>query len=137
LRNHTADLLRQVSKGAQITVTVNGTAVAEIIPVRATRRESISKRDLTILLTHHHADLGLRDELAALAGETKHDLDPIREALRKHGLLDTSVLSSPQRQDGPRYQRSARGGLHQRRDHCRTAGRVSLAAIGGPRIIRI
>ena len=78
LRNHTAEVLRQVSEGAHVTVTVNGTAVAEIIPVRATRRASISKRDLIVLLTHHQADPGLRDDLATLAGETTDDLDPIR-----------------------------------------------------------
>jgi prevent-host-death family protein len=78
LRNHTAEVLRQVSEGAHVTVTVNGSAVAEIIPVRATRRASMSKRDLIVLLAHHQADPGLRDDLAALAGETTDDLDPIR-----------------------------------------------------------
>ena len=78
LRNHTADVLRQVSEGAHVTVTVNGTAVAEIIPVRATRRASMSKPDLIGLLAHHQADPGLRGDLAALAGETTDDLDPIR-----------------------------------------------------------
>ena len=77
LRNHTAEVLRQVSEGAHVTVTVNGRAVAEIIPVRATRRPSMSKRDLIVLLAHHQADPGLRDDLAALAGETTDDLDPI------------------------------------------------------------
>jgi prevent-host-death family protein len=78
LRNHTAEVLRQVSEGAHVTVTVNGTAVAEIIPVRATRRASMSKRDLIVLLAHRQADPGLRDDLAALSGETTDDLDPIR-----------------------------------------------------------
>ena len=78
LRNHTADVLRQVSEGAHVTVTINGTAVAEIIPVRATRRASMSKRDLIDLLAHHQADPGLRDDLAALAGETTDDLDLLR-----------------------------------------------------------
>ena len=78
LRNHTADVLRQVSEGAHITVTVHGTPVAEIIPVRAMRRASMSKRDLIGLLTHHQADPGLRDDLATLAGETTDDLAGIR-----------------------------------------------------------
>jgi len=78
LRNHTADVLRQVSEGARVTVTVNGTAVAEIIPVRATRQASMCKGDLIAVLAHHQADPGLRDDLAALAGETTEDLDPIR-----------------------------------------------------------
>ena len=78
LRNHTAEVLRQVSEGAHVTVTVNGTPVAEIIPVRAMRCASMSKRDLIVLLAHHQADPGLRDDLAALAGETTDDLDSIR-----------------------------------------------------------
>ena len=78
LRNHTAEVLRQVSEGAHVTVTVHGTPVAEIIPVRARRRASMSKRDLVDLLTHHQADPGLRDDLAALAGESTDDLGPIR-----------------------------------------------------------
>jgi prevent-host-death family protein len=78
LRNHTADVLRQVSEGAHVTVTVNGTPVAEIIPVRAMRRPSMSKQDLIVLLARHQADPGLRDDLAALAGETTDDLGSIR-----------------------------------------------------------
>jgi len=78
LRNHTAEVLRQVSEGAHVTVTVNGTPVAEISPVRAMRRASMSKRDLIGLLANHQADPGLRDDLAALAGETTDDLGPLR-----------------------------------------------------------
>ena len=78
LRNHTAEVLRQVSEGARITVTVNGTPVAEISPVRGMRRASMSKRDLIVLLANHQADPGLRDDLAALAGETTDDLDSFR-----------------------------------------------------------
>jgi prevent-host-death family protein len=78
LRNHTADVLRQVSEGAHVTVTVNGTPVAEIVPVRAMRRTSMSKPDLVFLLANYQADPGLRDDLAALAGETTDDLDSIR-----------------------------------------------------------
>jgi len=78
LRNHTADVLRQVSEGAHVTVTVNGTPVAEIVPVRALRRASMSKSDLIALLAVHQADPGLRDDLASLAGETTDDLGPIR-----------------------------------------------------------
>ena len=78
LRNHTAEVLRQVSEGARVTVTVNGTPVAEISPVRGMRRASMSKRDLIVLLANHQADPGLRDDLAALAGETTDDLDSLR-----------------------------------------------------------
>jgi len=78
LRNHTAEVLRQVAEGAHVMVTVNGTPVAEISPVRAMRRASMSKSDLIVLLANHQADPGLRDDLAALAGETTDDLDSLR-----------------------------------------------------------
>ncbi|MDQ3358330.1 MAG: type II toxin-antitoxin system prevent-host-death family antitoxin [Actinomycetota bacterium] len=78
LRNHTAEVLRQVSEGARVTVTVNGTPVAEIGPLRSTRRRSMSKRDLLDMLARRRADPGLRDDLADLAGDTTDDLDPIR-----------------------------------------------------------
>jgi hypothetical protein len=38
----------------------------------------MSRRDLIVLLARHQADPGLRDDLAALAGETTDDLDAIR-----------------------------------------------------------
>ncbi len=66
-----------MSEGAHVTVTVNGTPVAEISPVRAMRRASISKRELIVLLANTQADPGLRDDLAALAGETTDDLDSL------------------------------------------------------------
>ncbi len=78
LRNHIAEVLRQVADGARVTVTVNGAAVAEISSVRETRPASISKRDLIALLAHHQADPGLRDDLAMLAGETSDELDSTR-----------------------------------------------------------
>jgi hypothetical protein len=42
------------------------------------RRPSMSKGDLIVLLAHHQADPDLRDDLAALAGETTDDLNSVR-----------------------------------------------------------
>ncbi|WP_029136809.1 type II toxin-antitoxin system Phd/YefM family antitoxin [Nakamurella lactea] len=78
LRNHTAEVLRQVSEGAAVTVTVNGAPVAVITRVRHGRRPSITKQDLIELLARHQADPALRDDLAVLAGDTTDDLDPLR-----------------------------------------------------------
>ena len=78
LRNHTADVLRQVADGARVVVTVNGMPVAEIGPVATTRRTSLPKRDVITLLTHHQADPGLRDDLTRLAGDSTDDLGPIQ-----------------------------------------------------------
>jgi prevent-host-death family protein len=76
LRNHTADVLRQVAGGTHVTVTVNGTPVAEISPARSTRPQFLSKAEFAELVLHQ-ADSGLTDDLEKLAGETTADLDPL------------------------------------------------------------
>ncbi len=77
LRNHTADVLRQVQAGTKVTITVNGTPVAEISPVRSARQQFLSKADLLEITTLRQADPGLRDDLDALAGDTTDDLDAL------------------------------------------------------------
>lgn len=74
LRDHTAEVLRQVSDGTSVTVTVNGTPVAAISPVRPGRRQFLSRADLADLLGRRQADPGLRDDLDDLAGDTTDDL---------------------------------------------------------------
>jgi prevent-host-death family protein len=77
LQNHTLEILRQVSAGTTVTITVHGTAVAEIRPVRATRNQFLTKADLISLISARQADPGLADDLERLAGETTDDLDPL------------------------------------------------------------
>jgi prevent-host-death family protein len=77
LRNHTAAVLRQVSDGTRVTITVNGKPVAEIGPVRATRPHFLTKADLIELMSHHQADPGLSRDLELLAGDTTDDLDAL------------------------------------------------------------
>lgn len=77
LRNHTAEVLRQVSGGTPVTITVNGLPVAEIRPVQSARGQFLSKAMLIEIMTRHQADPGLRDDLAALAGDTIDDLGPL------------------------------------------------------------
>jgi prevent-host-death family protein len=77
LRNHTADVLRQVAAGTRVTVTVNGKPVAEIGPVSGSRSASMPKSELVELLARHQTDPGLSDDLATLAGDTTDDLDPL------------------------------------------------------------
>ncbi len=77
LRNHTAEVLRQVAEGNPVTITVHGVPVAEISPVSTVRRPFIGKAELAAILTEKQSDAGLRDQLAALAGETTDDLDPL------------------------------------------------------------
>lgn len=78
LRNHTAEVLRRVEMGEQVTITSRGRPVAELIAVRAVRRRPIARAELVRRLDATQADPGLRGELAALAGETTDDLGPIR-----------------------------------------------------------
>ncbi|GGC89823.1 putative antitoxin VapB5 [Tersicoccus solisilvae] len=75
LRNHTAQVLRQVAEGSRVTVTVNGRPVAEIGPVRAGRPHYLTRADLVELLSRYQADPGLTHDLERLAGDTTDDLD--------------------------------------------------------------
>jgi prevent-host-death family protein len=76
LRNHTADVLRQVAEGTSVTITVHGVPVARIDPVRAPRKQFMSKAEFTELVSHRQADPGLRQDLQELAGETTDELGP-------------------------------------------------------------
>jgi prevent-host-death family protein len=78
LRNRTADVLRRVEAGEQVTITSRGRPVAELIPLRAVRRRPIGRAELARRLGSTQADSTLRDDLATLAGDTTDDLDPIR-----------------------------------------------------------
>lgn len=77
LRNHTADVLRQVSGGTSVTITVNGLPVAEIGPPRSRRARFLSRSELTDLLTRRRADPALAAELDELTGDTTDELDPL------------------------------------------------------------
>jgi prevent-host-death family protein len=77
LRNHTADVLRRVSAGGVVAVTVRGEVVAELHPPADARPRSWRRAELAAGLATVQADPGLRDDLRALAGETTDDLDPL------------------------------------------------------------
>ena len=67
-------MLKQLAGGTHVTVTVNGTPVAEIGPPRSTRRQYLSKAELAELV-QHQANSGLTGDLEKLAGETTAELD--------------------------------------------------------------
>jgi len=77
LRNDTAGVLRRVQAGEEVTVTVNGRAVAMITAVASRRRRWVTKSELIQRLETSQADPGLRDDLAELAGETTDELDDL------------------------------------------------------------
>jgi prevent-host-death family protein len=78
LRNRTADVLRRVEAGEQVTITSRGRPVAQLTQVHAARRRPITRAELTRRLGRTQADPGLRKDLAALAGDTTDDLGAIR-----------------------------------------------------------
>ena len=77
LRNDTAGVLRRVEAGEEVTITVNGRAVATITAAAPKRRRWLSKTELVKRLETSQADAGLRDDLAELAGETTDELDEL------------------------------------------------------------
>lgn len=77
LRNHTADVLRRVSEGGIVAVTVRGEVVAELHPPRDARPRAWRRADITSWLLRDQADPGLRNDLRTLAGDTTDDLDPL------------------------------------------------------------
>ena len=74
-RDRTAEVLRQVSQGTRVTITVNGEPVAEIGPVSASRPHYFAKSDLHRDVTHRQADPGLTGDLEMLAGATTDELE--------------------------------------------------------------
>jgi prevent-host-death family protein len=78
LRNDTAGVLKRVQDGEDVVITVNGKAVAKLVPVQPTRRRWLPRAELTRRLAHTQADPGLREDLARLAGDMTDDLGDIR-----------------------------------------------------------
>ncbi len=78
LRNDTAGLLRRAQAGEDITLTVNGKPVARLTPLQPARRRWLTREELVHRMGRAQADPGLRQDLAALAGDTTDDLDPLR-----------------------------------------------------------
>ena len=78
LRNDTAGVLRRVESGEEVTITVRGRAVAQLVPVVPSRRRWLPRAELVRRLRDAPADPGLRADLAVLAGDTTDDLGPVR-----------------------------------------------------------
>ena len=73
LRNRTAEVVAAVESGERVTLTVRGDPVADIVP-HGSRTRWLSGESLAHELAARAADQGLRDDLAALAGQTLDDL---------------------------------------------------------------
>lgn len=49
LRNHTAEVVRRAQNGEAVTITVNGTPVANLVPIRAEKKAFLTKEELLAL----------------------------------------------------------------------------------------
>ena len=76
LRNATRSLLDRVEGGEEVTITVDGRAVAVLAPI-GRRPRWVSKSELVRLAGSHQADPGLTDDLREIAGDTTDDLRPL------------------------------------------------------------
>lgn len=77
LRNHTADVLRQVAEGAEVTVTVHGEPAALITRPRRQRSHGMARADFIEFLDRQSADAHLADDLAWISEGTTDDLRPV------------------------------------------------------------
>ena len=73
LRNNTRELLERVESGEEVTITVDGRAVATLQPV-GSRPRWMPKAAFLDLIVGHQADPGLAEELHRLAPDTTDDL---------------------------------------------------------------
>jgi len=73
LRNRTAEVLRRVEQGENVTITVNGRPVAVLEPLRG-RRRWMPKAEFLARVQGHQADAELSAELRALMPDTTDDM---------------------------------------------------------------
>ncbi|MGB8382387.1 MAG: type II toxin-antitoxin system prevent-host-death family antitoxin [Dermatophilaceae bacterium] len=78
LRNDTRGVLKRVQAGEDVVITVNGKAVARLVPVQPARRRWLPRAEVVRRLAVAQADPGLREDLARLAGDLTDELDDIR-----------------------------------------------------------
>jgi antitoxin (DNA-binding transcriptional repressor) of toxin-antitoxin stability system len=76
LRNHTAEVLRQVAEGTTVTVTVNGEPIAEISRPATQRRNYLTHGDVLRVLDQQRPDRSLAADLSWISAGTTVDLGP-------------------------------------------------------------
>jgi prevent-host-death family protein len=75
LRNSTAQVIERVRMGEAVTLTSRGEQIARIEPLAGHKHPFLSPTDV---LGIPQADAGLRDDLAALGGDSTDELGAIR-----------------------------------------------------------
>jgi prevent-host-death family protein len=73
LRNHTAKVVAAVRAGERLSLTVNRTPVADIVPHRASRSPWVASPALRELITDGGADSGLLKDLADVRSDVISD----------------------------------------------------------------
>lgn len=68
LRNHTARVVAAVRAGERLSLTVNRTPVADIVPHRATRSPWVPAETLRRVVAEAGSDAGLLDDLTEVRG---------------------------------------------------------------------
>lgn len=68
LRNHTAQVVAALRAGERLSLTVNRTAVADIVPHEATRSPWVPSATLRRIVEEAGVDDGLLDDLAEVRG---------------------------------------------------------------------
>lgn len=76
LRNNTRNVLDRAAAGEDITITVDGRAVARVVPLES-RPRWVARDTLFASVRSAHADSALSAELDALVPDTTDDLDPL------------------------------------------------------------
>lgn len=74
LRNNTAELLRRVSAGEEVVITIRGEPVASLVPAGLSRRRWLPREALVARLQVGQADAGMREDLNRIAGDSTDDL---------------------------------------------------------------
>ena len=73
LRNHTAQVVAAVRAGERLSLTVNRTPVADIVPHESARSPWVPSVTLREIVAEAGADSALLDDLAAIRGELIDD----------------------------------------------------------------
>lgn len=68
LRNHTAQVVAAVQGGERLSLTVNGTPVADIVPHAHSRSPWVASSTLRAIVAEAGADRGLLDDLSSVRG---------------------------------------------------------------------
>jgi prevent-host-death family protein len=84
LRNNTSEVLRRVEAGEELTVTVSGRPVADLVPRRQRKQYFSAEEYLAMRDDDDLADPGLLDDLRELLADDTDDIeDPWEKAERR------------------------------------------------------